>query len=158
MSASRISELSACPSSEWWRSMAAASRCGGAVRDPEHRDDQRDVGLDRLDDVADRGALLAHEPKDTVARLGERRERLECLEGGRQATSMTLGRVTRGGGCGLGPVRDRLECSFHSRLSGLPWLGGGSAVPGLRATGQIIGSSALGVEYRVAVRNWRWGR
>ena len=53
-----------------------------AVRDPQHGDHERDVGLDRLDHLADRRAVLAHDPQDAVARLGQSRESLERLEGG----------------------------------------------------------------------------
>jgi hypothetical protein len=54
---------------------------GSAVGDPEHGDHERDIGLHRLDHLADRGAILADHPQDPVARLREGRECLECLEG-----------------------------------------------------------------------------
>ncbi len=42
------------------------------------------------DDVAGRDALLAHDAQQAVARLGERRERLERLERGRQTMAVAL--------------------------------------------------------------------
>ena len=63
---------------------------GVPVRDPQHRDHQRDVGLDSRDDLAHRGAVLAHHPQHAVARLRERREGLECLEGGGQTTAVAF--------------------------------------------------------------------
>ena len=58
----------------------ALARRAGAVRDPEHGDDQRDVRLDRLDDVGHRRLVLADQAEQAVARLGEGREGLEGLE------------------------------------------------------------------------------
>ena len=62
----------------------------GAVGDPEHGDHQRDVGLDGLHHLADRGAVLAHHPQHAVARLGERRKRLEGLERRRETAAVAL--------------------------------------------------------------------
>jgi hypothetical protein len=42
------------------------------------------------DDLAGGGAVLAHDPHDAVARLRKRGEGLERLEGGGQATPVTL--------------------------------------------------------------------
>ena len=53
-------------------------------------DDQRDVGLDGGDDVAGATALLGDQREQAVARLGERREGLERLEGGGQAAAVAL--------------------------------------------------------------------
>ena len=61
-----------------------------AVGEPQHGDHERDVGLDGLDHVARRGALLGDQGEHAVARLGERREELERLEGGGQALAVTL--------------------------------------------------------------------
>ena len=55
-----------------------------AVGDPEHGDHEGDVGLDRLHDLTDRGAILADHPKNTVARLGQSGECLKRLEGRRE--------------------------------------------------------------------------
>ena len=60
------------------------------------RDDQRDVGLDGGDDVAGADALGLDEAQQAVARLGERRERLERLEGRGQATAVALVVAWRG--------------------------------------------------------------
>ena len=60
------------------------------VGEAQHGDDERDVGLDGGDDLARVDALLADEAQDAVARLGERREVLERLEGGRQAAAVAL--------------------------------------------------------------------
>ena len=62
----------------------------GVVGEPQHRDHERDVGLDRLDDVARRRPLLGDEREHAVARLGQRREQLERLEGRGQALAVTL--------------------------------------------------------------------
>ena len=61
------------------------------VAEAQDGDHERDVGLDRGDDVAGRGALLGDEREHAVARLGERREALERLEGRRQALAVALG-------------------------------------------------------------------
>ena len=92
----------------------AAAGALGVVGEPQHGDHQRDVGLDRLDDVAGGGALLGDEREHAVARLGERGEELERLEGGGQALAVTLVArrpdervgLARGGGrarCGASP-------------------------------------------------------
>src|SRR5439155_10358252 len=94
----------------------------GAVGDPQDRDDERDVGLDGGHDIAGRAVLLAHETEHAVARLGERREGLEGLEGGREPPSVAFGGLARRGRRGLGPARNRIQCSFHAGLFGLPWL------------------------------------
>ena len=65
-------------------------RALGAVGQPQHGDHERDVGLDRLDHVAGRRALLGDEREHAVARLGQRREQLERLEGRRQALAVAL--------------------------------------------------------------------
>ena len=56
---------------------------GGAARrqlvgDAHDGDDERDVGLDGLDDLGERHAVPADEREQAVARLGERRERLRA--------------------------------------------------------------------------------
>ena len=80
------------------------------VRHPQGGRDEGDVRLHRGDDVAGGGAVLAHQAHDPVARLGERRERLERLEGGGQAAAMALvgpsDVAARSCGC-LG------HCDFH---------------------------------------------
>jgi hypothetical protein len=96
-------------------------RGGGAIRDPQHGDDERDVRLDRGDHVAGGAVLLADEPQDAVARLGERGERLERLEGGRQAAAVSL---IAGADGGTGTLLDRLECGVRRRSHsavGPPW-------------------------------------
>ena len=60
------------------------------VGEAQDGDDERDVALDRGDDLTGRDALGGDEAQEAVARLGERRERLERLEGGGQAPSMAL--------------------------------------------------------------------
>ena len=67
-----------------------------AVGDPEHGDHERDVGLDRLHDLADRGAILANDPQNAVARLGQSRERLERLEGSGEPAAVTFVVPSRG--------------------------------------------------------------
>src|SRR5207302_7629749 len=119
-------------------------------------DDERDVGLDRGHDVADRAVLLAHQPEHAVARLRQGRERLEGLEGGRQATTVAFGGLTCRGGGGALSVGNRLECSVCAHVCGLPWLRSGGAVRGLRATGQIIGSGFPRVECRVPFGERDW--
>ena len=64
------------------------------VGEPQHGDHERDVGLDGLDDLAGGGPLLGDQREHAVARLGERREELERLEGGGQALAVAL--VARG--------------------------------------------------------------
>ena len=75
------------------------------VGEPHDGDDERDVGLDGLDDLGERDAVAADEREQAVARLGERRERLERLERGGQAAAVAFaGRTCSsapdgGGGC-----------------------------------------------------------
>ena len=66
------------------------------LRDAQHGDHERDVGLDGRDHLADRGTVLAHDPQHAVARLGERRERLERLERGGQAAAVAFVVARRG--------------------------------------------------------------
>ena len=68
----------------------AAARRVEPVGEPQDGDDQRDVGLDGAHDLAGRGPLLGDEGEQAVARLGERREDLERLEGGGQALAVAL--------------------------------------------------------------------
>ena len=84
--------------------------CVRAVGDAQHGDGQRDVGLDGLDDVAGRGALLAQEAQKPVARLGQRREGLEGLEGGGQPAAVAFG-LGGAAGVGAGFGTDR-SCGF----------------------------------------------
>ena len=65
-------------------------RALGAVGEAQHGDDQRDVGLDGGDDVGGGDVLLGDHREQPVARLGERGEGLERLEGQRQAAAVTL--------------------------------------------------------------------
>ena len=60
------------------------------VGEAERGDDERDVGLDGADDLADGDALLADEAEQTIARLGESREGLERLERRRQPAAVAL--------------------------------------------------------------------
>ena len=60
------------------------------VCEPQDGDEQRDVGLDGGDDVGRRDVILGEHRQQPVARLGERRKRLERFEGHRQATAMAL--------------------------------------------------------------------
>ncbi len=73
---------------------------------------ERHVRLDRGYDVARGGVVLADEPQDAVARLGERGKGLERFEGGRQpsAVALVLARRLRR----RGPSRpwDRRQCRF----------------------------------------------
>ena len=61
-----------------------------AVGDAQHRDHERDVGLHRGDHLAHGRVVLADHPQHAVARLGERRERLERLERDRQPPTVPL--------------------------------------------------------------------
>ena len=74
----------------------------GAVGDAQHGDHERDVRLDRLHHLADRRAVLADDPQNAVARLGESRECLERLEGRGEPAPVTFvvarrGRILAGG-------------------------------------------------------------
>jgi hypothetical protein len=60
------------------------------VGEAQDGDDERDVALDRGDDVARRDALGGDEAQHAIARLGEGRERLERLERRRQAPAVAL--------------------------------------------------------------------
>ena len=60
------------------------------VGEPQDGDHERDVGLDRADDLAHRRAVLGDQRQQAVARLRQRREHLERLEGGREALPVTL--------------------------------------------------------------------
>jgi hypothetical protein len=60
------------------------------VREPQHRDHERDVGLDRAHDLPGRGLLFGDQLEQPVARLGERREHLERLERGREPLPVAL--------------------------------------------------------------------
>jgi hypothetical protein len=66
------------------------ARALGVVGQPQDRDHERDVGLDRLDHVAGRRPLRRHQGEDAVARLRQGGEHLERLEGGRQALAVPL--------------------------------------------------------------------
>ena len=68
----------------------AAARGVEAVGEPHDGDDERDVGLDGAHDVARGGLLLGDEREQAVARLGQRREDLERLEGGGETLAVTL--------------------------------------------------------------------
>src|SRR3954467_2665085 len=70
---------------------------------------------------------------------------------------MPLGGVTRIGGRGIRPVRNRLEGSVHSWCSAFPGAGGG-AVHGFGATEGIIGSTGPRVEYHIPASKRDWGR
>ena len=56
-------------------------------------DDERDVGLDGLDDLGERNAVTADEREQAVARLGERRESLERLKRRGQTATVALARA-----------------------------------------------------------------
>ena len=71
-------------------STAPLAHALGVVGQAQDGDHERDVGLDRLDDVAGRRALLGDEGEHAVARLGERGEELERLERRGQALAVTL--------------------------------------------------------------------
>src|SRR3954452_24438986 len=58
--------------------------------EPQDGDDEGDVALDRGDDVAGRHALGGHEAEHAIARLGQRRGRLERRERRRQAPAVAL--------------------------------------------------------------------
>jgi hypothetical protein len=68
----------------------AAARAVEPVRDAQDRDHERDIGLDRAHHVADRRPVLGHERHQPVARLRQRREDLERLEGRREALAVAL--------------------------------------------------------------------
>ena len=80
---------------------AAAALALGLVGEAQHGDDERDVALDGGDDLARVDALLADEAQHAVARLGECREALERLEGGREAPAVALV-VNAACVCGIG--------------------------------------------------------
>jgi hypothetical protein len=61
-----------------------------AVGEPQDGDHERDVGLDRADDLAHRRALLGDQRQQAVARLREGREDLERLERRGQTLAVTL--------------------------------------------------------------------
>jgi hypothetical protein len=103
-----------------------AAGLGALVRQAHDRDHERDVGLDRVDHLGDGRLLLAHEPEHALARLGQRRERLERLESRRQPATVTfillLGSGQRGRGrltvnCGprIALPRHALPCGGRHR-------------------------------------------
>ncbi len=71
-----------------------APRGLGLVGQPQHGDHERDIGLDRLHEVARRRALLSDEREYAGARFGQRGKQLERLERRRQSFAMAL--VARG--------------------------------------------------------------
>ena len=68
------------------------------VGEPQHRNRQRDVGLDRGDDVGRRRVPRLEQPHHPIARLDENRERLERLERGGQTPAMPFVVVPLAGG------------------------------------------------------------
>jgi hypothetical protein len=76
---------------------------GRAVGDSQHGDHERNVRLDGLNDLPDRGAVLANHAQDAVARLRQRRKSLERLEGCSEATPVAFVVASRGRivACGL---------------------------------------------------------
>jgi hypothetical protein len=97
-----------------------------AVGEPQDRDHERDVGLDRGHHVGSRRALLGDQREQAVARLGQRGEALERLEGGGEALAVTLVarraddgvRLRRAHAAGLGCRKWR----GHGSLIGREWL------------------------------------
>jgi hypothetical protein len=97
------------------------------VAQAQDGDHERDVGLDGGHHLAGRHALLAHDAKEAVAGLRKRGEGFERLEGGRQATTVTLvvsaldisGRrvLARRGCCGWGHVVSGLHGHGHGKVS-----------------------------------------
>ena len=77
---------------------AAAGLALDLVGEAQDGDHQRDVGLDGGDDLAGGHALLRDHAQETVAGLGEGGERLERLEGGREAAAVTFVVTPRGTG------------------------------------------------------------
>ena len=106
-----------------------------AVGDPQHGDHERDVRLDRLDDLAHRGAVLADDPQDAVARLGQSRESLERLERGREPAPVAFvmarrGRILAGGLLDGGrrlPQSPRVSAGVDERLRPFVYAGSESA-------------------------------
>ena len=96
---------------------AAAARAVELVGKPHDADDERDVGLDRRDDVGGRHALGADEAQQAVAGLRECRERLERLERGGQPAAVALVVVPLDGG------------AAGSGTNGCGWRDHGLAVP-----------------------------
>ena len=90
----------------------AAGDEAAAVGVAQDRDRQRDVALDRFDDLADAGRLGGRGGDHPLARLDQDREALDRLEGLRQATA---GRGS-GSGSGFGGLvqRTRRRCSARS--------------------------------------------
>ena len=86
-----------------------------AVGEAQHRGDQRDVGLDRRDDVGRGDVVLGDHRQQAVAGLGEGGERLECFESQRQPPAVTLVLVA---------------------LAGLPGAMGGARRRGVRTLGR----------------------
>ena len=93
-----------------------AVRALRAVGEPQHGDDQRDVGLDGGDDVGGRDVVLGDDREQPVAGLGQRGERLERLEGQRQATAVALVLVALTGASAQG--RPRASSPWRRARSG----------------------------------------
>ena len=96
----------------------AAARGVEAVGQAHDGDDERDVGLDRADDVAGGRLVLGDQRQQAVARLGERREDLEGLERSGQSLAVTLITRTADDGvrrvaAGAGPDGGRCGCGAH---------------------------------------------
>ncbi len=72
--------------------IVATSPDAGAVGEPQDRDRQRDVGLDRVDQVADPGAVGGRRLEDPGAGLDQGREALNRLERGSKASTRCRGR------------------------------------------------------------------
>ena len=77
-----------------------------AVRDPQHGDHERDVGLHRLDHLTDRGAVLPDHAQDAVARLRQSRKCLERLERSGEPASVAFVVPSR---CGIRPAACLME-------------------------------------------------
>ena len=91
----------------------AAAGAVDPVGEPQHGDHQRDVGLDRRHHVADRRAVLGDQGEQPIARLRERREDLEGVEGRGEPLAVALVRRpaddrVRLRGCGDGGGGDGL--------------------------------------------------
>ena len=121
---------------------AAAALALGLVGEAQHGDDECDVALDGGDDLARVDALLADEAQHAVARLGERREALERLEGGGQASTVALV-VDAAGVRGIG-----------GRVSGAQ--GGGGTGGGHHAWGDPLYSGLCGAR-KAAQHTYRHG-
>jgi hypothetical protein len=100
-----------------------AARGVEPVGQPHHGDDERHVGLDGPHDIAGGGALLGDQRQQAVARLGQRREDLQRLEGRGEPLAVALVAGPADDGvrrvaAGAGAYGRRCGCGAHGRVIG----------------------------------------